>query len=397
MKILIIATNFLSNSANTICIKAIVSEFLKCGHQVKILSRQGVVYDSYSSLSYKKINKSNVVDNSLFLRRVEFLLSYFVWPNRIFSRSLFLYFKAKKEIEKYSPDVVMGYCNPFESLRVCHMLKKKYGNKFKYIAYFLDSIFSGSIPTLFTESFHDYKALKAEKKVLSNADAIVMMEAARLKYCVNREKISYFDKIRFLDLPLYISKEELKENSERSFFPKNQKVIFFAGSMPRKIRDPRMFIDAFLNIKKDNLHLYFAGNSDFKKELDEYILRDSRIHVLGILSHEEVLQCYTEADYLLNIGNSYKGMIPSKIFEYMSYSKPIISISKIDDDPCNHYLKQYKKCILLNEKQPLSEISSFLYDFFESSNNIDLSSDFLIKKFYNNTPKAFVDYVESIF
>ena len=55
---------------------------------------------------------------------------------------------------------------------------------------------------MYTEWMHDYMALHAENRVLYNADQIIMMQAAQQKYEKYKYKITFYNKITFLDICL---------------------------------------------------------------------------------------------------------------------------------------------------------------------------------------------------
>ena len=74
----------------------------------------------------------------------------------------------------------------------------------------------------------------------------------------------------------------------------------------------------------------------------------------------------TEADFLLNIGNDMEYMLPSKIFEYMSYDKPILSSVKCEKDLSINYLKTYQKAHIFNEDDDKGTIVQGIKHFMEN-------------------------------
>ncbi len=164
--------------------------------------------------------------------------------------------------------------------------------------------------------------------------------------------------------------------------------------MPNNIRNPKVFIDIFSKIDSDKYHLYFAGSTDYEKLLSEAAANCNRIHLLGIIDHSMAEDMMKEADFLLNIGNSLSYMVPSKIFEYISYGKRIISTYRIDDDPCIPYLKKYPSSLLINEHEDCALSARRIVEFFESSPN---SCELDQAKFYKNTPIALYNSVNTLF
>ena len=390
MKILIINTTFDFKSPNTICVKEIIKECETRGHECMVVTKYGTAYKTNVS-GYVDIKENSFLLKSKLGYRIAILLSFFTWPRILFQNLSIFKKKVKTAIEEFSPECLIAYCNSYESLYVASRMKGMYGNRFKYLAYFLDSIYAGPVPTMMTEKRRDRLALRAEHRVLSNADSIIMMKAAENKYLHNQAQIKYFKKISFLDIPLFCPKK-LKTN-HRTLFPEGQLICLFAGSMPYNIRSPRYLLNLISNIQIDNLQFYFAGSSDYMTELQSLEANNSNIHILGQLKHEEVMRYISEADVLINIGNNLKGMVPCKIFEYMSTGKPIITTQKIDDDPCIRYYEKYDQCLVIDESRSIDVSKKSFEEFLLNiDNNRDTKIDY--SSMYLNTPKAFVDSIE---
>lgn len=391
MNVLIINTTFDFNSPNTICVKEVINELEKKGHKCRIETKYGTAYKTNSS-GYVDIKENNFILRSKLGYRIAILLSYFTWPRVVFDsiRSFNKY--VKQAINEERPDCLIAYCNSYESLLVASKMKRLYGNKFKYIAYFLDSILSGPCSTIMSLKRHDKLAIRAEYKVLSNADGIVMMKAAEKKYNYFSTDLKYFEKIKFLDLPLYIPKQINTVN--RTNFPQEQFVLLFAGSMPFNIRNPHYLLDVLSKLSLKNVHAYFAGTSDYMEVLNQYTKSFPNIHYIGLLNHEQVLSYLQESDILVNIGNNLSGMVPCKIFEYMSIGKPILTTIKIDDDPSIIYYNRYGNCLVLNERcdvdLSVKQIEKYVQLVIENKVNTPIDSHSM----YLNTPGAFVDYIE---
>ena len=112
--------------------------------------------------------------------------------------------------------------------------------------------------------------------------------------------------------------------------------------------------------------------------------------------NEQIKMMQDEADILLNIGNTIPGMVPSKIFEYMSTGKPIISTSCIQNDPVITYLEHYGNAHVINEKETIETEVSRLKEYLAGKNvqvHIQISQQ---SKLFNNTPDAYVFHLESL-
>ncbi len=122
------------------------------------------------------------------------------------------------------------------------------------------------------------------------------------------------------------------------------------------------------------------------------------IQIFGSVSHEEALEVLDQADIFINIGNNTPHMIPSKIFEYMSYGKPIISTCPIENEPCVPYLRQYSLALLLSEDLSRAErdartVDRFISDCAGKKVGFDATEAML----YRNTPRAFAETIDGLF
>jgi hypothetical protein len=230
------------------------------------------------------------------------------------------------------------------------------------------------------------RGVKWERKLLDNSDKIVMMESARKHYdskCINEE---YYKKITYLDLPLF---EERVYNSEKSDFIN----ILYAGTLPNSVRSPKFFLESFVKIKNDKLRLHFVGD-DSSTDLKYYSSIDNRITYSGRCSHNEVLKLEKDATVFLNIGNTLTNMTPSKIFEYLSWNKPIISTMPIKNEPGSYYLEKFPLALLLDEQELTTEEASVLIEKFVIENcDKKVSPEFLCETYKSNMPQSFVELV----
>jgi len=113
-----------------------------------------------------------------------------------------------------------------------------------------------------------------------------------------------------------------------------------------------MLLDAMALIKQDDFELWISGFGDtsvFSKSLPQ---QDKRIKYLGLLTENELHDMYEEADVFLNprpvnmSGN--ENNFPSKLFNYLSWKKPIISTWTKSLSP------EYKEVLHITEDNPLA-------------------------------------------
>lgn len=397
MNILVICETFSKTGPTSMCLLSVVNEAVKRGHRCRVVSAAGVVFDSKVSLEYKNSSDLETKNEkkgllSRLKRIITPFLRYFTWPDDPFSDLDFFYHAVAKEIDADRPDIVICSVGSLHNICISNRIKDKHPD-IKCVPYFLDSILGGAKLRIMPKSLHNKRAVRYEERYLKNADSIVMMKYVEEKYRSLAQLPSYFSKIKFLDLPLY-NPENHSVVTEHKHFGPNAINMFFAGSMPKNIRDPRFVLSVFQRVKRPDLNLYIAGTSYYQEDLDSLAKNDSRVHLLGVTPHETVLEMMNEADILLSIGNNLDCMIPCKIFEYMSTGKPILATYKRETDPSIEYFSFYKNSLLLDEKTDLEDASKQIESFLMCVKENKKKE--LVDALYNNTPAAFCEYVETI-
>ena len=132
---------------------------------------------------------------------------------------------------------------------------------------------------------------------------------------------------------------------------KRKTIFLYSGSLG-KWGGTKMLLDAMALIKQDDFELWISGFGDttiFNKSLPQ---KDKRIKYLGLLTENELHDIYEEADVFLNPrpvnmpGN--ENNFPSKLFNYLSWKKPIISTWTKSLSP------EYKEVLHIAEDNPLA-------------------------------------------
>ena len=201
--------------------------------------------------------------------------------------------------------------------------------------------------------------------------------------------------MNFLDIPMLLSRS--KNKSLNSNKPSSLCKMLFVGSISPKIRNPKTLIDALLKVESQNFVCEFVGNIDCIDDFSDLkVHMGERLIFTGFMDHDKLEEKIAESDILLNIGNLIPNMVPSKIFEYMSYLKPIISTYDISNEPSATYLRQYPLALLLSKDTAPKENAEKIAQFIHEIHNTQLDYAMLEKQFYLNTPKAFADTLKKV-
>lgn len=400
MNILLLVTEL--NSANGICTQSVMREMVSRGHTVYCLTnhekhgdldkairycyvKPRLVYRLLNGSDDRKIAKTI----GLLLNKVKLAISYPTWPliSPLYARRI--YRAAKAICQENHIDMIIPIYTQIDTLIAANRIKKEMPD-IRYIPYFLDSLSGGYGPKRFSKEWVIRRGIKWEEKLLPSADKIVMMESSRPhyeKYCSEK---SYFTKIIFSDLPLISQPKELITPKQASDIIE----LLYIGSIPSHIRNPEPFLKVFHHTKNERYRLSIIGTSTCGEVLSAYAKRDSRIVLCDPISHDEAMKRVADAAILVNLGNNIKEMTPSKIFEYMSYGKPIISTMPISEEPSASYLRQYPSSYLLEYKDIDYEVEAVkMEEWIDKSidKRIDFSS--IETLFLKNTPAHFCDAV----
>ena len=411
LNILFIVTEL--KSANGICTKAVMNEYVKKGHNVycitnrendfqKEFTKEGVkyftvrprfIYKFYSFVDRVKAVRLKKLLSLVcaVLNKLKLFLSVPIWPLISYSYTLRIYKKAVKICKEKNIEYIIPIYTQIDTLIAANKIKEK-TPKMKYVPYFLDSLSGGYGPKCFSKEWTIKRGLKWEEKLLNNADLIIAMESSREhheKYSIGR---SYYSKIKFLDLPLLTEQKTTCPDS--NFLDKDKINLLYIGTIPAHIRNPKYFLGVFNHIKSDNIILNIVGSNTCPELIADAIKKDCRIRMYPFVNHNEAVSLINQADILVNFGNNNPSMTPSKIFEYMSAGKPIVSTAPITDEPSIKYLKKYDLAFIVDEGEKDIEKTAIELEKFITKNcgkKVDFTH--LEKEFYKNTPMAFYDCI----
>lgn len=297
--------------------------------------------------------------------------------------------KAVEICEKNNIDIVVSVVFPIETLGVGARLKKKYPN-IKHVPYFIDGYACGKVPKYLPKQFAQKRKIKFELENVLNADVVIRMEASRQYY--DESNINFNDNTVYLN-PAFLHKPEngKKSSNEQSIFEKDYINILYTGYLCMPERNPSFIIDAFSGI--DNVCLIFIGKNEAKSIIEkkkqgfkgiiksfDFIPRDNLLTIMG------------DADCFLNLGASNSNAISGKIFDYISYGKPIISSYFMDDDATLKYLRKYELACCINQKRiSVEDARIILEEFLISNRNRKIDFNDIEQTFYNSSPNAVLD------
>lgn len=252
----------------------------------------------------------------------------FSFPRRIYKKMCEL-----QEKNKY--DGVIAILNPLDSNIAACRFKSKYPN-IPYIVFCVDTLRKTFVEQRVGKKFAD--AFIWEKKILQNCNAYFFMSSRREDYTPVRYD-PYRCKLKETDMPRFKIKN-VTDIPQYDFGEKAEHWVY-AGSIGGPHYDPSRMIDIFKKISnnpKRILHLYTRGS---EAEQIENLAKNENlnINVHGYVDAETLKSIMASADVIVSLKTS--DQISAKIFECMSYGKPVVHFSGHKDDPNASYLKKY--------------------------------------------------------
>ncbi len=412
MKYLFIVTEF--ESANGICVQAVM-ECLSKKHQVYcITNREWGMPEEFVKdkvicktvkprLTYRinsAIRKSTApVRVKSILRKVAHImerikllmfLPFWPWISPLYTRRIGHI--AKNLCSKENIQCIVPVYTQIDTLIVANKIKKHNADML-YVPYFLDSLSGGYGLRVFSGEQTIKKGLEWEHKLLDNADEIIAMESSREHHKRFSRNASYYNRIRYFDLPLLYQRTIESDNLLMS---KECCNLVYVGTLPQGIRSPLFLLSTLTLIPGENFRFYFIGTKTCI-QLNDAAARDSRIKVIGQVNHDVALKYIAQSDIVMNIGSSNPNMTPSKIFEYMSFGKPIISTAPIQNEPSKLYLKKYPMALVIDESAvEINQAAMMMLSFIKDYAGLSVELNSIKDKFFYNTPDSVAAFLDKI-
>ncbi len=246
-------------------------------------------------------------------------------------------------IHKENINTIISVSNPFDCHSIAYRLKKN-NPELDWYAHMMDSNRNNAVKT---------GNRKDEITVLSGARKVFIMPALLQdeEFCKD-----FKDKLVVINLPIIPVDKEYKKNI------KTDKIVFtFVGMFYNEIRNPGRLLELFLKLP-DNyiLRLHSRGCNELVNEYKSVL--GNRLEPLGYVSDDALNKSIRSSDVLINIGNTVSNQVPSKVYEYIAYGKPILNFYQNKNDISIMHLAKYSLCMTLdyNSNIKLTDITDWV-------------------------------------
>ena len=360
MKILVLTDKYFPKPlANAVCAQELIRVWNNCGHTVDVLAydnydetprewegnrvfyvkpdlRLRLFYFADAYKNTKKGKRANFFANVLSKVKGALLLPWqpfysFSFPNRIYK-------KLCELTTENDYDAIVAILNPIDSCIAANRFKKKNKN-IPYVVFSVDTLKKAFLQKYVSTKFADGSFWV--KRILKCCDAYFYMQSRREEYAYKKYD-KYRDKLVETDLPRFKIKDCSKISPYDFGEPAEHWV--YAGSIGGVHYNSDGLINIFKKIsnnRKRILHMYVRGE-EARRIADIAQKENLNIKVHGYVDFATLERVMASADVIVSLKTS--DQVSAKIFECMSYGKPIVHFSGHKEDPNVGYLEKYPLC-----------------------------------------------------
>jgi len=239
-----------------------------------------------------------------------------------------------------------------------------------------------------------YKPKEDETVWFNKADCIFTTEILKEKYSEHKDYSIFDKKIHALNFPSFI-KPVITEKT--SYLEKTKTNIVFCGAIEDRYRKPDRFLELISEqIKIDpQICVHFIGRIKSQVCTTYAEKYPENIFIHPFLDSKYIPSLLDEADFLLNIGNSLKLQLPSKIFEYFATGKPIIHQETIPECTCRKYMQEYPLAFTVHCDSDISLFHDF-QKFITQNKGVTIPFNTVNEMYSEYTPEAVASEIHKI-
>ena len=391
-------------SAGSICIRNIVLELKKRGHNIFVITNSwekdnyqekwgakiyGIKDGLYTRIVERFGDKKGF--KSIFFKIISLLRFISLFPfYPIVSR--FRYYRIKKLavklIKKDNIDALICFCGYTECVYCGVKIKQSLKNKIKVVNYHLD-LLSQRNKKITNINILQRKMKKFLSEEFNTVDAVFLPESFENIWNLKGT-------IHLVGFPVCIEDENANERFDVSF-SKDVINVAYIGSLDVVNRNPEYVLKTISsyncqNKKKIHLHVWGMIDDQIRESFNQFECVSYR----GLIESKFSMDLLKQADFILNIGNAITfQMLPSKIFKSFLSGKPILNFVKKENDASLKYFDQYGHSLSIFEFNNDENFNRQLFAHFIDDNN---GKNFEVPKqlVEHNTPRYIVNKIEEV-
>jgi glycosyltransferase involved in cell wall biosynthesis len=265
------------------------------------------------------------------------------------------YFAAKQKVgmllDERTYDVVVTVSNPY----TCHLLGsvvRRHRPQQRWVVDIGDAFSMAPESPVNNLWLYERRNRELEHRVLAAADVVTVTNVPMAE-----DYAAAFPEFagKFRIVPPLLSPENSAGEEPSPFALDGRRRMVFAGRLYRDLRSPAALLTVFRRLiersEHSTLDLHFFGAHDDCGEQFDAIrsLVGQRVFLHGVVPRATALAALSHADVLVNLGNTTRHQLPSKLVEYMSTGRPIVNFVTRADDGSARFLADYPGLMNVSE------------------------------------------------
>lgn len=292
-------------------------------------------------------------------------------------------------------DLVVAQCYPEKCVWAGAMLKEN-GYVSKLMVIYWDNIY-GKLPRrIIPENYAIKGQRKAESYIARQADQLVMLYPIKSFYEQYGDVPEAEGKRIFLGIPSILKPKSLPVSPYQDVIKTGKINILYSGTIFRL--DYVKYLVDLLNMstKAESFNLIFFARGiaqrDFER-LKEIFRGDIVYH--DWIPQDSLLALYSKVDFFTSFPGNPTA-ICSKVYEYMSYGKPIFLLYDDDRDVNVSTFSRYPAFVALDVRECAEKNIVPMNRFVTENKGRDIPFETTEALFPCDTPKAYVDLIEGV-
>ena len=217
--------------------------------------------------------------------------------------------------------------------------------------------------------------ISQETTLFEHCTRIVTTPVLYRQYSLHPDDHSYLDKMVPLNFPNVKPLPQYSPDDCVFRFDDDTVNLLFCGIVHDEYRNPQFLLETLKAVREKGFtrfRVHFLGTNE-SGILRQFASQHDWVVHHGNVPLEKAFATMYCSDVLINIGNTYDNQVPSKIFDYFAFGKPVITIEKIKDCPAAEYFARYPLALSLQEWSGSSADAVAVGEFLAGSKDMQLS------------------------
>lgn len=337
-------------------------------------------------------NKKN---RPAWLTRLSLLLLVPIYPFTAPIRNRKIYKATTDLIENEKYDLIICHMNSEQSIWTGTWLKK-HGFVDKLMVIFWDNIYGNLPRRVIPKGFALHRQRWAEGIIAKYADRLVSLYPIKKFHGQYGELPEAVGKRAYLGIPSVIRPNVKPVSSKQDAIVNDKINILYSGTIFRE-----SYVEYLVDLlnatpEAGNINLIFFQRGVSSEKWDSLKEKfKGTMYVSGWIPLPDLLALYPKVNFFM----SYPGnptAIRSKLFEYVSFGKPILMLYDDDSDVNINTFSTYPACHCVDVRAHVSKNAPLLSEYIRAKNDFSISFDDVEKMFIKDSPKAYVELIDEM-